>query len=111
MIIARRQLLIVEKGKKTPVSIQLKTPRESASNHWVCDYEIGWPEGTHKLAGHGADAMQALIIALQMIGAELYASAYHKNGSLRSEDQKGGYGFPVAANCRDLLVGEDKTYF
>jgi hypothetical protein len=111
MIIAHRQLLIVEKGKKTPVSIQLEAPRETESNHWVCNYDIGWPEGTRRFAGHGKDSVQAIVVAMQMIGAELYASAYHKNQSLRAEDQKGGYGFPIANNCRDLLVGDDKAMF
>ena len=62
------------------------------------------------MTAHGADALQALVIALQMIGAELYASEYHKLGQLFVEGQQ-GYGFPVAQNIRHLLVGFDAESF
>jgi hypothetical protein len=55
----------------------------------------------------GGDAVQSLEIALKLIGAHLYASQYHQDGSLSFEQPGNGYGFPVPANMRDLLVGED----
>jgi hypothetical protein len=51
--------------------------------------------------------MQALTIALQMVGAEIYASPYHQSGKLFWERAGGGYGFPVVSSLRDLLVGDD----
>lgn len=59
----------------------------------------------------GADAMQALVIALQTVGAELYTSAYHTSGALYRERPGGGYGFPVTSGLRDLLEGDDKIFF
>ena len=55
--------------------------------------------------------MQALILALNMIGSEIYTSDYHKLGNLRSSDPWQGYGFPVPKSLRDLLEGDDATYF
>jgi hypothetical protein len=54
--------------------------------------------------------MQALVHALQIIGAEIYSSNYHKSGRLFVERPGDGYGFPVMSGLRDLLIGEDKKY-
>jgi hypothetical protein len=59
------------------------------------------------MTSRGGDAVQALEIALRLIGAQLYASKYHQDGSLVFETPGAGYGFPVPANLRDLLVGAD----
>jgi hypothetical protein len=48
---------------------------------WICRYEIDWPSEKRSYFAGGVDSSQALILALQMIGAELYASAHHKAGS------------------------------
>jgi hypothetical protein len=61
-------------------------------------------EVIHRLLGR-----QALILALQMIGAEIYASSSHKAGSLKWFERYRGYGFPVGCNLRDLLIGDDTT--
>ncbi len=54
--------------------------------------------------------MQAIILTLQMIGARLYFSDYHKSGRLYFERPGSGYGFPVPKNARDVLVGDDKKF-
>ena len=76
----------------------------------MCEYEIDWPEGTRKFAAHGVDSVQAIELALKMIGAEIYASDYHKSKMLRWEKPGQGYGFPVARTLRDLLEGDDAEY-
>jgi len=76
----------------------------------MCEYEIDWPEGTRKFAAHGDDSVQAIELALKMIGAEIYASDYHKSKMLRWEKSGQGYGFPVARTLRDLLEGDDAEY-
>jgi hypothetical protein len=38
---------------------------------------------------------------------EIYASDYHKSGSLQWFEPNQGYGFPVALTLRDLLIGDD----
>ncbi len=83
---------------------------EEAGTVWTCCYEIGWPDGTRKMAATGFDALQAVHLAMQMIGAELYTSSYHEQGQLRWGEPGEGYGFPVAASIRDLLIGDDKRF-
>jgi hypothetical protein len=53
--------------------------------------------------------MQAVLLALQMIGTVLYTSDYHKSGKLFWEKPGDGYGFPVPSNLQDMLIGEDKA--
>jgi len=55
--------------------------------------------------------MQAIVLALQMIGSEIYATNYHKSGKLFLEVPGRGYGFPVTAGLRNSLVGDDVKYF
>ncbi len=108
MLIAERTLEVFDGTDSHPVRITVQKPQETGFGDWVCEYEIGWPEGPRKFAGHGIDNLQALMLALQMIGAELYTSNYHRAGQLRYKALSGGYGFPVPSNCRNLLVGDDR---
>ncbi len=80
-------------------------PRQKA---WACRYVIDWPEAQQTFESRGGDPLQALVLALQMIGSEIYTSAYHREGRLRAYDGEEGYGFPVPGSLRDLLVGADK---
>lgn len=114
MTIATRTLVLRSAAGDRPVEIVLHQPRADGAA-FACDYHIDWPEGRAVRAGHGADhgddAMQALVIALQMIGVDLYTSAHHRDGRLVFAAPGGGYGFPVTQNCRDMLVGEDARAF
>ncbi len=58
----------------------------------------------------GIDSVQAILLAFQMIGADLYTSSYHKSGQLIFQEPGQGYGFPVPENLRDLLIGNDRKY-
>lgn len=111
MLIAQRTFQIKSGDETTPLAVSVFSPREVEADFWACDYEINWPEGKRRFAGHGIDSVQALIIALQMVGTELYTSAYHRAGRLIYPRLPGGFGFPVAGNVRDLLEGEDKKNF
>jgi len=108
MIIATRILTLSDKSNQK-VSIRLHAP-EPAKVDWICRFEIDWPEGKGERWGAGVDAVQALLAALQMIGAEIYASEENKSGKLMWLAPGRGYGFPVPNNIRDLLVGDDKTF-
>jgi hypothetical protein len=55
----------------------------------------------------GADAIQAMYLAMQMIGTLLYASEHHAAGRLTWSDG-GGYGFPLRASARDLALCTDR---
>lgn len=78
---------------------------------WSCDYEIDWPEGSRKATASGFDSIQALLFALNMIGAEIYTSDYHKSGALMWGRPRKGYGFPLPRIIKDLLIGDDAEYF
>jgi hypothetical protein len=107
MIIATRTLVLRDRNVEIPIRIHAP---ERAEVDWICRFEIEWPEGRADRWGAGSDAVQALLIALQMIGAEIYTSRHHELGHLMWLAPGRGYGFPVARNIRDLLVGDDKTF-
>jgi Domain of unknown function (DUF6968) len=108
MIIATRILTLNDKGEQK-VAIRLHAP-EPAKVDWICRFEIDWPDGKGERQSTGIDAVQALLAAMQMIGAELYASAQNKSGALSWLAPGRGFGFPVPNAIRDLLVGDDKKF-
>ena len=60
----------------------------------------------------GVDEVQALVLALSMIGAELYCSEEYRAGRLKWDcGRDGDLGFPVPENIRDvLLTGGGQPY-
>jgi hypothetical protein len=90
-----------------PVRVCWPAPDDAA---WDCRWEIDWPDGQRTNSGRGVDAIQALINAMTMIGAEIYASDAHKAGRLSWRDDWRGYGFPVTANLRDMLREDDSRF-
>ena len=76
----------------------------------MCRYEIDWPEVTRKSFAAGLDSVQALHLALQKIGIDIYMSKHHESGALIWINPDDGYGFPVPKNGRDFLIGSDKTF-
>ena len=109
MTIATRHLIVKMATSEVNVPISISTP-ERADVDWICRFEIGWPEGTAKRYAAGIDSVQALLFAMQMIGAEIYASKYHEARQLIWLEPGRGYGFPVPNSIRDLLVGDDAMY-
>jgi hypothetical protein len=117
MIIATRELTaICKSGEKKPVTLRLEAPVEEAGL-WKCWYEIdfpedGWPAQTRRAYAGGDDAMQAIQLGLMKLGTELLFTSYHKDHKLFwDEAQEGSYGLMVPKNVRNLLRGEDITYF
>ena len=110
MPIATRTLKLKTDGAVVDVPVALSAPERQANGAWKCDTTIGWPDGVSRKSTFGVDAMQALILALQMIGTELHVSAAHGAGTLFWDKPGNGYGFPVMPNMRDRLAGEDATY-
>lgn len=109
MIIATRMLTVRENGQTSAVPIRLHMPHQSG-DEWRCHFEIGWPEAVAERWGTGEDPIQAIVQALQMIGAELYTSRHHDAGKLMWLSPGAGYGFPVPRNIRDLMVGDDASF-
>lgn len=108
-MIATRTLMLRQDGTDHDVCVRLFAP-EQAAGDWSCRWEIDWPDGMRTFAAHGNDSIQALDLALKMIGAVLYTSEHHKSGLLSSGNSWRGYGFPVSKNIRDLLEGDDAKY-
>lgn len=110
MIIATRTLTLRHpKGGDTEIPIRIFAP-EPQEVDWSCRVEIDWPRGPFALDAAGVDAVQALELALKLIGAQIYASEYHESGRLEWFEAGKGYGFPVPNTIRDLLVGDDKKF-
>lgn len=105
MIIATRRLRVSAPAHNVEVRIHAPQPRGHA---WVCNFEIPWPEAVDQGHAMGADAVQALNLALQDIAAHLYMSRYHKEQRLVWQEAGMGYGFPLHAGSRDLAVGDDR---
>lgn len=109
MVIAGRSLKLRRTHSDVDVAIRVFAPQRYESS-WSCRYEIEWPEGTRTGAASGYDSVQALLFALEMIGAEIYTSDYHKSGDLMWTEPHRGYGIPVSRNLRDLLEGDDAKF-
>jgi len=110
MIIASRVLTLRAETKDVKIPIRIFAPKEGTNGNWFCRYEIDWPDKKSELSVGGIDSAQALVLALQTIGAEIYSSSYHESGKLFVDKPGGGYGFPVVPTYRDLLQGNDKKY-
>lgn len=108
-MIGKRLLHVRSDGGPVDVEIRMFLPTGQA-RAWSCRYEIDWPDGRYASEAWGADALQAVHMAMQKIANDLYASPYHKLGQLSWPEQGSGYGFPMARNGRDLLVGQDRDY-
>ena len=111
MLIATRTLTLRTADGDKPVPIRIFAPEQKDVRAWSCRYEIDWPDRQKCMDAGGADLVQALEIALKLIGATIYTSTYHQSGNLFFETPGKGYGFPVSPNIRDLLVGDDAKYF
>jgi hypothetical protein len=83
---------------------------EQRENSWFSDWAIRWPDRERKGSAGGSDAIQALLGALKIVGAELNSSAEHQARRLSWADDWSGYGFPVPNGMRDALMGDDAKY-
>ena len=109
MLIATRVLKLRQTAGVVDLPIRIFTPRREGAS-WFCKFEVGWPDGTLTMDAGGVDAVQALELALKMIGAQLYASDHHASGALVWQRPGRGYGFPVTNGIRDMLIGDDKRF-
>ncbi|CAN5468602.1 hypothetical protein BH11PSE4_BH11PSE4_14040 [soil metagenome] len=91
------------------VVVQILWP-EQRKNSWFSDWTIRWPDRERKGSAGGADAIQALIAALKMVGTELNCSPEHEAKRLSWANDWIGYGFPVPNVMRDALRGDDAKY-
>jgi hypothetical protein len=111
MAIARRVLTLRTEAGNAGIEVLLFAPEQTGEGDWLCRCEIGWPDRRHLFTAGGFDSMQALVCALQMIAANLYASDEHRAGHLVWGAPEEGYGFPVVRALRDQLRGNDAKFF
>jgi hypothetical protein len=110
MKVATRRLRLHSQSVDADVQIDIFAP-ERDGEAWTCRYEINWPAEKWSSHAGGLDSMQAVILALQKIGTDIYFSDYHKSGSLFWESPEKGYGFPLPPSAREMLVGDDARFF
>ena len=110
MLIAYRSLKLLRNHSATEIPIRIYLPEQESAKAWSCRYEIDWPHGGWRHAAWGVDSIQTIFIALQLIGSEIYASEYHRTGQLMLDAPGRGYGFPVPATIRDMLIGDDAKF-
>ncbi|BCJ90418.1 hypothetical protein IZ6_11530 [Terrihabitans soli] len=109
--IATRTLKIVGDGLEQKVEIRIYKPIDKTTENFDfhCEYEIDWPGKTLSSYAVGIDPVQALQLALNKIGIELYTSSFHKERRLKWFELGSGFGFPVPPNIRDVYEGDDKS--
>jgi hypothetical protein len=106
-IVAGRLLTMKVGRRDVEVPVTVYAPVDKG-DHWRCDFTIGWPDKPRHGHGNGIDSAQALLIALQFVGLELYVSKAHKAGKLKCPGRRAGYGFPLPRTIRDEAQGEDR---
>lgn len=102
-VIASRELTLDE-SQKVEVLIGKPEPCPDGID-WYCPHQtVGVGSGRVRYA-IGVDAVQALVLALSMVGAELYTSDEYEAHRLNWDggSVKGDLGFPVPPNIRDAL--------
>ena len=110
MLIAKRLLTYRANGIDSGLEIRIFAPQQQ-DNGFACRFEIDWPEGSSAKAAFEVDAVQALQLALQLIGITLYTSSDHRLGQIFFEMEGSGHGFPLPSNARDMLIGDDLAQF
>jgi hypothetical protein len=110
MMIASRTLTLRGADGDAAVEVRIARPEQDDAD-FRCTFEIDWPDGREAHTIFGADAVQALVLALQTIGSRIYSSDEHRSGRLFFDEPGGGYGFPVPHTMRELLIGNDRTSF
>ena len=111
MVIAKRILKFQQSGNVIDIPIIIFMPERGDRSSWKCRYEIGWPDKKREMTAFGADSMQALILAIEMVATDIYTSSQHDRGGLSFERPGRGYGFPLPLTLRHLLEGDDAEYF
>jgi hypothetical protein len=105
----QRVLRLRDGARSAEVVVDILWP-EQRENSWFSHWTIGWPDRERKGSAGGSDAIQALLSALKIVGAELNGSAEARAGRLSWADDWSGYGFPVPNGMRDVLTGDDAKY-
>lgn len=90
-IIAERQLEGREKNDVRRVTVKIGKPFADLEDHscWYCPYSIEWSDDRRVFYGAGVDSLQALRIAISMVGTELATSFAHLSLTWMGSDDLG----------------------
>ena len=107
--IAVRHYSLVENGHRSEMAVRIFQPEpEPGEPNYRCRFQIEWPSGIKQRHAFGVDAIQALILALNLLGAYINTSQAVKEGRLVWLEPGGGFGLPVPRNIEDILQGDDR---
>ena len=92
-------------GEKKNIKVRIGRPKRFPDGEdYFCPYQIIGMGNEKVRHAAGVDAVQALVLALERIGAELYTSDEAKAGKLAwLDDNEKNLGFPVPDTLRDLI--------
>ena len=110
MMIASRELTLRTANGVLKIPIHIFAPEKEQTERGSADMKSAGRTKSPRCRLAASTSAQALVHALQIIGAEIYSSSYHKSGKLFWDEPGKGYGFPVVPTYRDLLVGDDAKY-
>lgn len=101
--VATRTLSLTTNGEQQQVTVIIGKPRPyENSRDYYCPYCIRGMGPERIRYASGIDGVQALMLTLKKIGAELYTSEQSRSGKLMWEgDENGDLGFPVPATLHD----------
>jgi len=103
-IVATRKLVLKSADGERPVTVRIGMPQLFDDGHdYFCPFEIDGLGANKVLRAGGIDAVQALQLAMTMIGMTIYASEEAAAGQLQWLDEYGDLGFPVTETAEDLL--------
>lgn len=105
-VIAERELSLDDTQN---VRVLIGMPKQqTGDNNWYCPYQTDGIGSGRVGISYGVDSVQALVLALSMVGAELYCSKEYEAGRLGWDcgAAKGDLGFPVPESIRDVLPGQ-----
>jgi hypothetical protein len=97
--IALRKL---ELGNDDFVEVFIWAPEERADHEHRCEFQITGLATVVFSYAIGGDSIQALMLAFEKIGVELYSSEGAKSGALRWNGES-NLGFPVPKGLEDLV--------
>ena len=84
------------------VEVLIWAPQEKAGDEYHCVFKITGLDSDRPRYVIGGDGVQALMLAFERIGVDLYSSDEAKAGSLRWNGES-DLGFPVPKGLEDLL--------
>jgi hypothetical protein len=107
MVVLSRNLKLMRGGREFDVPIRIHLPStKRIIGNGIRDRLAGSRKAEQS---RWIDSVQALLIAMQKIGVDLYAGDAHHSGNLKWERPGGGYGFPLQSAVQDLYEGDDKS--